>query len=91
MTRFAMIPDEHFLAPDGTPLAVVGVQQGGRAVERVIVVNLGEGGEIKLPKVTTCYHRVALVPRHLKGVSEFSGDLCRLCVFEVASLAGDSR
>ena len=90
MTKFATIPSEHFLSPDRVPLAVVGVQQGSRVVQRIIVVNLDETGEIKLPGVTTCYHRVALVPRHIRGVDEFTGDLCRLCVFEVAALTKET-
>jgi hypothetical protein len=86
MTKFVSIPSEHFWAPTGVPLAVVGVRQGTQVVQRIIVVNLSDHGDVKEPKVTTCYHRVALVPRQLRGVTPFTGDLCRLCVFEVAAL-----
>jgi hypothetical protein len=90
MTKFVMIPSEHFLSPNQVPLAVVGVRQGTRVVQRIIRVNLDWDGEIKPPTITTCYHRVALVPRQLKGVTPLTGDLCRLCVFEVAALTKEA-
>ena len=90
MTKFVTIPSEHFLSPDEVPLAIVGVQQDTRVVQRVIRVNLSDAGEIKRPAVTTCYHQVALVPRRVQGVAEFTGDLCRLCVFEVANLTKET-